>query len=788
MNTYTGGPAASAADYHGGTSLGIGMNRAGTAPDARSRRRAALAVAGLASVCIAFCTSAYAGPDDADWQHGLDWQGRRARIAASQHGWRLQAEADGKPVVRDIAPQPMRSLTASPLFDGLFALAQQELDEASVASISDNAYDRGQPIPCPCFETGEKWRYVWTRDLSFAADLALARLMPERTRASLRFKLSDTRAGGPQGRYVLQDTGSGGSWPISSDRVVWFLGAAALPAGDDADARRFADETWDALTATLAQDRQVVFDAGMGLYRGETSFLDWREQSYPRWTADDVAFIAQSFALSTNVLHYRALRLGERLARERGDARASQYGGQATALAVAIDRHFWREDRGLYMSYIGTAAHPVPFEAYDLLGLSLLIDSGIAPDDRARRALARYPTLESGSPVIWPQQPDIAIYHNRAIWPFVSAYALRAARRLDDATRIEHEIRSLMRGAALAGSNMENFELVTQSVHVDEGALSGPVVNSPRQLWSVAGYLQMVIEGVFGVGADGSIAPKVPASLVPMIFGERDHVSLELPDRTVVLKRPRDIAGDLLVAGPTRRDGNRVEVQLVSTSTRMTDAGVALDAAAFAPLSPGAPNLREDSAQWRVDVPAGQRLYVDGALRTEASVRDQRVTLPRRAARQCLSLTRVGDGVESLHGPTRCVGDERAVEGTWPRRWRAPAAGRHALSVDFTNTHGPINTGITAAVKTLVVQCDGLPEQSGPLVMPHGAGVQRSSPVVIETKAGTGCRVDLRDGFNMSYLSHNAHYTGGAGGIDGPLNAADIGALHVMPLTETSAP
>ena len=31
------------------------------------------------------------------------------------------------------------------------------------------------------------------------------------------------------------------------------------------------------------------------------------------------------------------------------------------------------------MSYIGTAAHPVPFEAYDLLGLSLLVDSGIAP-------------------------------------------------------------------------------------------------------------------------------------------------------------------------------------------------------------------------------------------------------------------------------------------------------------------------------------------------------------------------------------------------------------------------
>ncbi len=55
-------------------------------------------------------------------------------------------------------------------------------------------------------------------------------------------------------------------------------------------------------------------------------------------------------------------------------------------------------------------------------------------------------------------------------------------------------------GAALAGSNMENYELVSQAVHVEEGALSGLVVNSERQLWSVAGYLSMVVEGVFGAG------------------------------------------------------------------------------------------------------------------------------------------------------------------------------------------------------------------------------------------------------------------------------------------------
>ena len=34
----------------------------------------------------------------------------------------------------------------------------------------------------------------------------------------------------------------------------------------------------------------------------------------------------------------------------------------------------------------------------------------------------------------------------------------------------------------------------------------------------------------------------------------------------------------------------------------------------------------------------------------------------------------------------------------------------------------------------------------------------------------------------MSYLSHFAHYTGGKGGAAGPLNAAEMGALHVVPV------
>jgi hypothetical protein len=518
----------------------------------------------------------------------------------------------------------------------------------------------------------------------------------------------------------------------------------------------------------------------MGLYRGETSFLDWREQNYPAWTAKETAFIAQSFALSTNVLHYEALRLAASMASERGVADdAVRYTREADALKSAIDRHFWREDRGLYMSYIGTAQHPVAFESYDLLGLSLAIDSGVAPAERARRALANYPVTEAGSPVIWPQQPGTAIYHNRAIWPFVSAYALRAARKVGDPARVAHELRSLMRGAALSGSHMENYELTTQAVHFEDGKLSGPVVNSPRQLWSVAAYLDMVMRGVFGLEEDGRVAPQLPAELVPMLFGDRDAISLRLPTREIVLRRPRHLKGNLLVAGATRTQGRVTTVDLVATQARAST--LRMEGARFAPPQPPAPVARTEDNMLRISMPEGTRLYLDGARHADAS-KDTTVSVARRKWQQCFSLTRVdADGIESLHSPTTCTASTTSLAGAWPRSWSAPRDGRWRAVLRYANANGPINTGITAAVKTLVLHCDGQPRQSATVVMPHREGEGDSTVATFTAHAGVPCRFMLEDGFNMSYLAHFANYTGGKGGESGPLNEAEYGPLLLSP-------
>lgn len=739
------------------------------------RLRAGRRVLPLALACSALFSTGLVradaiGPDQ------VTWQGKAASMNANGDGSFVLHAPTGE---RRIPAQRYAVHTASPLFDGLFAMAQDDLHHDSVSAIQDPAFDHGKPIPCECFKTGDRWPYVWTRDLSYSVDLALWRFDPARAQQSLRFKLSEVREpSAPQGLYVMQDTGSGGSWPISTDRIVWFLGARHL-----LDDKAFADDVFRALKDTLAQDRQYVFDGTLGLYRGETSFLDWREQTYPDWTAKDVRYIGESFALSTNVLHYQALQLAASLAEQRHDASAADYRTQADALKRAINAHFWRDDRGMYMSYIGPGAMPV--DTYDLLGIALAVTSGVADETRAKQTLANYPAWPAGSPVIWPERKNQPIYHNRAIWPFVSAYSLRAARQVNDAPRIAHELDSMLRGAALSASNMENFELASQAVHVDEGPLSGPVVDSPAQLWSVGGYLDMVIGGVFGLGDEGRIEPKLPVSWMKTLFGNKPRITLDMGGQRITLVRPAKADGDLLVAARQQRQGDETVVELKAIQSGAKP--VRTDATLYAPAIPDAPVAKDTAKGWQVSFAGKGVLYVDG--RRVGNI-DGSLIVPKADARQCFQLTRVGDGgLESLPSAATCQGDEAKLAGKGPWEWHVPRDGRFSLTLAYANDHGPINTGITAAVKFLDVQCDGMAAQRLPVVMPHSAGMQRATSATFDARAGGTCHISLEQGFNMSYLRHNAHYTGGQGGAGGPLNEANVDALLLAPLAEgKSAP
>ena len=593
-------------------------------------------------------------------------------------------------------------------FDALFALAGSEMAQDAVSEIKDGNYNGAAAIPCDCFETGEKWHYVWTRDLSYAADLGLALLDPARVRNSLAFKLAAYRkevAKAPQvpgtrdGLQIVQDTGSGGSWPVSTDRVTWaFAAEEVLRTLAPSERQAFAARALQALSNTIEIDRVAAFDPRDGLYTGEQSFLDWRDQSYASWIVDDLASMASAKAVSTNATHYQALTLAARLAREQGvTARAARYAAWAQELKRAINKKLWLPDAGMYSSL--TAAHfdGAPMHKFDWLGQSLAIVTGIADEAQARSILARYPHGPMGPPVIWPQQQGAPVYHNRAMWPFVTGYGLKAAVRAGNASVADAAYDSLIRGAALNISNMENLEWLSgQPLLLDEEhpELIGPVINSRRQLWSVGAYLGMVVENVFGVSAqDEGIAlrPFVTAKLRRETFGETSQVTLHnlrLRGQRVavrlLLPAAREDNGHYQVAAvlhngapsgalipwSTLRDGDMIEVKLgtlVAGDTaihRVNADPYAESPAVFAPREPVIAKLEAGKdGRARLDIGAGgngadvvYNVYCDGKLvaaRLPASAWIDRETAP--FACYAVEAQFVSSGNRSHHSVPRCL-------------------------------------------------------------------------------------------------------------------------------------
>ncbi|MFG2894065.1 hypothetical protein [Streptomyces sp. NPDC048248] len=439
---------------------------------------------------------------------------RTYKLSSSLTGERVFTEAPGTPTLR----------SGSVLLDGLYAMAHDDARLNRTDEVSDGSYNHGDPVECPggCYITGKSWTYVWTRDVSYSADLGLTPADPERMRNTLAFKLSDRRDGSGD-TQIIQDTGTGGSYPNSTDRVVWALGAGEiinwLP---DGKRQAFAAKAYDAIRNTVEHDRKVVFDTGDGLYRGEHSFLDWREQSYADWTKDDVATIASSRSLSTNVAHWVALDTAARLAAGAGDrAAAGKYRGWAGDLLKAIRTKFWLPEKGQFSQMLSTELDTSPVDRYDALGTSLAVLTGVATPGQAAKAVKNYPQTPYGPSVLWPQQQGVEAYHNNGIWPFVTAYMMRAAARTGNDGVATQQADSLVRGAALFGTNKENINLTT--------GRTDTAINSDRQLWSVAGMMSMVQQSIFGIDAkeDGlHIKPFLPAKLRDTYFADSRSATL----------------------------------------------------------------------------------------------------------------------------------------------------------------------------------------------------------------------------------------------------------------------
>lgn len=352
--------------------------------------------------------------------------------------------------------------------------------------------------PDSTLRTGKEWPGVWTRDVSYSIILAMAALQPEVSRISLEHKIS------PTGR-IIQDTGSGGAWPVSSDRQIW--GIAAFEVYKSTGDKAWLEKIYPVIKNSLEDDYQTIYDPATGLVRGETSFIDWREQSYPKWmqTAD----IYQSEALGTSVVHAQAWRTLAEIASILGhEGEAATYNSRADKLAEAINRELWMDDKGYYAMYLYGREFPILNPRAETLGESLAILYGVADSERALEVTRKNPTTPFGPGIFFPQIADMPPYHNNSLWPWVAAYWTLANAKVGNSDGVMQGIGSIFRPAALFATNKENFVL-------DNGDIATEL-NSSNMLWCLSGNIALTLKMLFGVTyeTDGiSFKPFIPKAL-----------------------------------------------------------------------------------------------------------------------------------------------------------------------------------------------------------------------------------------------------------------------------------
>lgn len=385
--------------------------------------------------------------------------------------WTLQKDITAKPSYK----------SEQPIVDALYNLS---LEEALKNIEADST-----------FRTGLEWGGVWTRDISYSILLAFAYHQPDIAKISLLKKVKRKR--------IVQDTGSGGSWPISSDRVVWVLAAWELYkyTGD----KDWLQLSFEIIRNTLEDDDKVLFDPATGLYKGESSFLDWREQTYPKWMNN--ADIYQSQNLGTNVLHYQAHVVAGMMAKEL-DKPSDFFEKRAAVIKKSINTNLWIPDKGYYAQYLYGRNYLLPSKRFEALGEALSILFDVADTSKAALIMQKSPLSPYGTTTIYPQIPGIPPYHNNSIWPFVQAYWNIAAAKASNEAALSHGLASIYRAAALFLTNYENMVATS-------GDFKGTEINSARMLWSMAGNIAMVHRVFMGMQFETNgirFAPVVPVA------------------------------------------------------------------------------------------------------------------------------------------------------------------------------------------------------------------------------------------------------------------------------------
>ena len=596
--------------------------------------------------------------------------------------------------------------------------------------------------PDTTLRTGKEWSGVWTRDVSYSIILSMAALQPEASMISLMRKVN------AEGQ-IIQDTGSGGAWPISSDRMVWVLAAYEIykVTGD----RAWLEKVYPIAVRSIAKDDKTILSAN-GLVKGETSFIDWREQSYPRWmqTAD----IAQSEAMGTNVMYAAALGAVADMAEILGKKKeAAEYARRSEEMAAAIEKVFAIPGKGYLGMYTYGRDNMILNPRAETLGESLAILYDIATPERQKAISEGNPVTPFGPAIFYPQIADMPNYHNNALWPFVASYWTLAQAKAGNEQGVLEGIGSVVRPAALFATNKENFNLDNGDIFTE--------LNSSNMLWSLAGNLALTQQILFGIHfeKDGlRISPFVPEAMAGErtlanfpYRGARLDISVEGYGSHVASLTLNGKSLDPTSVIPAKALAKGGEIKVVMDNRPIPAMALNRTHNLKAPLTPVA-WIEEDAAvgnvlRWNpIEYISGYIVLKDG----KEVGRTQTTSWPLDESGEWQVIGFDGHGVESFASEPRSNAPVRffkpsavsttltsaeacyapksitgySAEGFAETDHTLPAVeipvsvdadGLYTISIRYANGNGPVNTENKAAVRTLLV--DG--EKAGTAVLPQ---------------------------------------------------------------------
>ena len=556
-----------------------------------------------------------------------------------------------------------------PLLNAMHAMSLEELEKLKT--------DEG------LFNTGALWGGVWTRDYSESTILALAYITPDIAKRAL---LRKTKNG-----MIIQDTGTGGSWPVSTDRMIWSIAAMEIykVTGD----KQWLDTIYSITRKSVERDQLNVF-AASGLAYGETTTMDWRENSYPSWMKAPEIF--QSLSLSTNAVHYQTYALLAEMAKKLNKP-SEEYEKIAVKIKDNINKSLWIDSLGYYGEYLYGKNFPVLSARSDGMGEALCVLFDIAGPGQKKSILEKTPVLEYGVPLFYPFKPDAFAYHNNTVWPYVQAMWNLAAAKEKNEEVLCHGLAAIYRSAALFLSNKENFVAST-------GDALGTAMNSDRQLWSVAANLAMTYRVFAGMQFEDD-----HLAFHPVISGSY-HGKKQISNF-----RYRDAILDITIDGygteirsfsldgteqktseiPASLSGNH-KIGIVMADNDFAGKPINIVSAAFSPQEPSLHLNWENGLYWNTtENDKEYRVYENGKLISKQSNAFLPVLKDGPYKEYQVEVLGKNGQVSFLSNPVICYNDSLCVKLECENY--APASGFHTINFSgkgFVETTTKINTAI----------------------------------------------------------------------------------------------